>query len=83
MQRFKTYYAATLDSLVELLNLNQTLFSTVVYIGPSKPRKTGDKAFVAILDFSYHPVITQEDIVMMKEPSIDVDMDEFPLALTA
>jgi hypothetical protein len=80
MNRFKIIAAASFTDLVQQLNAlgRESLFSRVVYFGPADT--TG---FIAVLDFSYQPVITYEDIVSRSQPTnetendIEADIDEF------
>jgi hypothetical protein len=74
MERFKVVSALSYVELVQALNAlgRNSLFSTVIYFGPADA-----VGVMAVLDFSYQPVITYEDIVARSQPQIESDVDEF------
>jgi hypothetical protein len=76
MERFKIITAATFIELVQALNAlgRNSLFSIVVYFGPADT-----SGVMAVLDFSYQPVITYEDILSRSQPETEIesDVDEF------
>lgn len=78
--RFKIIYASSLPSLVDAMNSEQTLFSKVIYFGPTLPTLDLTTAFMAVFDYSYNPVITYEDIMGMSDSKED---SEFDIALSA
>lgn len=59
--RFVRYSAPTLETLLERLNTENTMFSVVVFFGKVQ------RNWVAVLDFAFQPVITPDLIAEAQE----------------
>lgn len=76
-ERFKAFYASTIQQLISEMNKLTVSFSNVIYFGANPTPVSQDDLFMAVFDISFAPVITYEDITALNESG------EFELTLSA